>query len=187
MVKKVFVQLFLFLIVISISTFFYLNYVKKENLDIQIKNHDDLKENEKSSISEISYETIDNKGRKYLITAKNGVIGKNGNNSILMTEVRAKIILIEGNIIEISSDQADYNNLNYNTYFKKNVKVSFLDHKINCDDVKILFEKNILEAFNNLTYENLDLIMIADKIEINMITKNSKIFNFDNSDIMIKK
>ena len=104
-----------------------------------------------------------------------------------MNKVAAKIILTDGNIINIISDKAKYNNVTLNTDFEKNVKMSFLDHKINCDIIKITFTSDILEAYNNLTYQNLDLIMSADKIEINLKTKNSKIFNFDQKNVSIRK
>ena len=104
-----------------------------------------------------------------------------------MDKVAAKIILIDGNIINIVSDKAKYNNINQNTFFKSNVKIRFLDHKIDCDFVKINFEKNILEAFNNLTYENIDLIMNADKIILDINSKDTKIFNFNEKKVRIKK
>ena len=104
-----------------------------------------------------------------------------------MNNVAAKIILIDGNIINIVSDKARYNNITLNTDFENNVKIKFLDHKIACDFVKINFEKNILEAFNNLTYDNIDLIMSADKIILDLNSKDTKIFNFDEKKVKIKK
>ena len=53
--------------------------------------------------------------------------------------------------------------------------------------MKINFEKNILEAFNNLTYENIDLIMNADKIILDINSKDTKIFNFNEKKVRIKK
>ena len=146
-----------------------------------------INESEKNSIQELSYESTDAEGRKYLISALNGALDQENNNTISMNKVAAKIILTDGNIINIISDKAKYNNVTLNTDFEKNVKMSFLDHKINCDIIKITFTSDILEAYNNLTYQNLDLIMSADKIEINLKTKNSKIFNFDQKNVNIRK
>ena len=39
----------------------------------------------------------------------------------------------------------------------------------------------------NITYKNLDIIMLADKVEIDLLTKKSKIYNFDKSNVIIKK
>ena len=49
------------------------------------------------------------------------------------------------------------------------------------------FQKNLIEAFDDLTYKNSDIIMLADKIEIDLLTKKSKIYNFNNSNVIIKK
>ena len=40
---------------------------------------------------------------------------------------------------------------------------------------------------NNLVYKNLDTKLKADKVELDLITKNSKIFMFDNSTVKIIK
>ena len=45
----------------------------------------------------------------------------------------------------------------------------------------------MIEAFDDLTYKNSDIIMLADKIEIDLLTKKSKIYNFNNSNVIIKK
>ena len=44
----------------------------------------------------------------------------------------------------------------------------------------------MLEAYNDLTYKNSDIIMIADKVEIDLLNKNSKIFNFNEDKVQIK-
>ena len=53
-------------------------------------------------------------------------------------------------------------------------------------NLNIFFDKNLIEAFNNLNYKNLDIIMLADKIEIDLLTKNSKIYNFKDNKVIIK-
>ena len=186
MFKKILIQISLIILVILIVFFFFTKYLKKESLELE-SGINNINESEKNSIQELSYESTDAEGRKYLITALNGALDQENNNTISMNKVAAKIILTDGNIINIISDKAKYNNVTLNTDFEKNVKMSFLDHKINCDIIKITFTSDILEAYNNLTYQNLDLIMSADKIEINLKTKNSKIFNFDQKNVNIRK
>ena len=104
-----------------------------------------------------------------------------------MTNVEAKIILLDGSIIYIESLNAEYDSSNYDTKFIKNVKLNFLNHNIFCQNLNIFFQKNLIEAFNDLTYKNLDIIMLADKVEIDLLTKKSKIYNFDKSNVIIKK
>ena len=104
-----------------------------------------------------------------------------------MNNANAKIVLLDGSIIYIKSSNAEYNSLNYDNKFQKDVKLKFLEHNVFCNNLNIFFQDNLLEAYNDLTYKNLDIIMLADKIEIDLLTKNSKIFNFNESKVKIKK
>ena len=103
-----------------------------------------------------------------------------------MSNVRAKIILLDKSTIYINSLEAEYNNVNYDTKFKKNINLRFLENEIFCNNLNIFFKDNLLEAYNDLTYKNSDIIMIADKIEIDLLNKNSKIFNFNEDKVQIK-
>ena len=64
--------------------------------------------------------------------------------------------------------------------------MKFLEHHIFCENLNIFFNENLIEAFNNLNYKNLNIIMLADKIEIDLLTKNSKIYNFNDNNVIIK-
>ena len=84
-----------------------------------------------------------------------------------MHKVNTKINLINGSSITIVSYYAVYDNIRFDTKFSKDIEVKHLEHIIKSDNLVLSFEGNQLEAFNNLTYENLDLIMFADKIIFN--------------------
>ena len=187
MLKKILIQIFLLILIIVISILFYQKYVNKS--DITEKNKENIINSEISKgniISDISYESQDFQGRKYLIKSQKGIVNKDNPNIIKMKIVDAKITLLDGTFITIMSDNAIYDNIKYNTKFSKNIKVKHLDHVIKSDNLVLSFEKNQLEAFNNLTYENLDLIMFADKIIFDLKSRNTKIFNFDNSNVRIQ-
>ena len=190
MLKKVLIQIFLIIVIIVISILFYVKYINKSD---QTKKVDEIKEevvelvNVKGNIiSDISYETQDIEGRKYLITSQKGIVSKDNPTIIEMEKVNAKIILIDKTFIIIESDFAIYNNVKFDTKFWGNIKVKHPDHLIKSDNLVLSFERNQLDAFNNLTYENLDLIMFADKIEFDFKSKNAKIFNFDKSNVKVQ-
>ena len=61
-----------------------------------------------------------------------------------------------------------------------------MEHNILCENLNVFFKKNLIEAFNNLNYKNLDFVMFADKIEIDLLTKYSKIYNFNEKNVIIK-
>ena len=190
MLKKILIQIFLIIIIIVILILFYLKYINKSgqtNKDDEIKNKIvELESIKGNVISDISYESQDFEGRKYLIRSRRGIVNKNNPNIIEMEKVNAKITLIDGTYITIMSDYAFYDNIKFDTKFSKNIEVKHLEHIIKSDNLVLSFEGNQLEAFNNLTYENLDLIMFADKIIFDLKSKNTKLFNFDETDIIIQ-
>ena len=189
---KTLFQVFLIILVLFISSIFYFKYfyskniVKKENNETltDIKNTSEFKGN---TIKEIVYESFDNNGNNYIINSDSGTFSDNNKEEVLMTNVRAKIILKNGRNITLKSRNAKYNTNNSNTNFFNNVELNYLNHRINSDNIDIFFTDSKLEAFNNLVYRNSDINLMADKVELDLITKDTKIFMFDNSKVKIIK
>ena len=188
MKKTVIIQLTLFFLIIIISIIIYLNYFKDNSKNVKNLSNDDKIENnlEDNIIENIVYESTDNKNRTYIIEAMTGILDESNSEIISMRDVNAKVLLKDGNIIYISALKAKYNTLSYETLFEKNVRLNFLDHSVTSDNLDLLFNENILTAYNNLLYKNLNMSINADKIEIDMISKNSKIFNFDEKKVQVK-
>tara|TARA_B100001063_G_scaffold170987_1_gene160155 strand:- start:152 stop:733 length:582 start_codon:yes stop_codon:yes gene_type:complete len=190
--NKTLFQVFLIILVLFISSIFYFKYfyskniVKKENNETltDIKNTSEFKGN---TIKEIVYESFDNNGNNYIINSDSGTFSDNNKEEVLMTNVRAKIILKNGRNITLKSRNAKYNTNNSNTNFFNNVELNYLNHRINSDNIDIFFTDSKLEAFNNLVYRNSDINLMADKVELDLITKDTKIFMFDNSRVKIIK
>ena len=182
----------LVLIALSLSVFFYLNYFnpKITNKNINQKpnsNVDELQKSDGDTIKNISYESDDNNGNKYTINSELGKFDNENKEEILMTVVSAQINLKNGSTIFLNSKNALYDTINNDTNFFNNVKLEYLTHKINSDNIDISFKNNKLEAYNNLVYTNLDISLIADKAEINLITQDTKIYMFDNSQVKITR
>ena len=188
MKKTTIVQLILFFFIIVISSIVYFNYFKEDDRSSKLSSTSNKIDNnlEDNIIENIAYESSDDKGRTYIIEAKTGIIDENDSEVISMEKVSAKVILKNGNIIYIDALKAKYNTLSYETLFQDSVKLNFLDHEVTSDNLDLLFNTNILTAYNNLLYKNLNLSINADKIEIDMITKNSRIFNFDEKNVKIR-
>ena len=189
--KQILIQIFLSILVLIICAIVYQKYFKTELEKDTVINENTSKNKErkdgKNNLINITYESIDREGRKYIITAETGNFEEDGSDLIFMTNVNAKIILLDGSIIYINSLKAEYNSSSYDTKFSQNVELQFSQHNIFCQNLNIFFQKNLIEAFDNLTYKNSDIIMFADKIEIDLFTKKSKIYNFNNSNVIIKK
>ena len=190
-IKTIF-QVVLLLLALFLSIFFYLNYFYKKDTKLaskqdEITNTDISESPEGTTIKEILYESYDNEGNKFMIKSKSGTIDEKEADEINMVNVEAKIDLTNGTFITLSSDTARYNALNSNTKFIRNVKLEYLSHIINSDNIDVTFTESKLEAYNNLIYRNSDINLSADKVELDLLTKNTKIFMFDNSKVKIIK
>ena len=186
MKKKILLQILLSVLILIIFFSIYQRYFKK-TLVSDRSQIEEKEINQSNSLENITYDSVDREGRKYIVTAESGFFNEQEPDIVFMNNANAKIVLLDGSVIYIKSSTAEYNSLNYDTKFQKDVKLKFLEHNVFCNNLNIFFQDNLLEAYNDLTYKNLDIIMLADKIEIDLLTKNSKIFNFNESKVKIKK
>ena len=190
--NKTIFQVFLILFVLFLSIFFYINYFYKKDTEL-VSNQDEIRSTnfsespDTTTIKEILYESYDNEGNKFTIKSKSGTFDEKKKDEINMINVEAKIDLANGTFIRLVSDTAKYNSSNSNTKFIKNVRLGYLEHKINSDNIDVIFTESKIEAYNNLIYRNSDIKLSADKVELDLITKNTKIFMFDNSKVKIIK
>ena len=190
--NKTIFQVFLILFVLFLSIFFYINYFYKKDTELVSKKGEIAITNfsesqDVTTIKEILYESYDNEGNKFTIKSKSGTFDEKKMDEINMINVEAKIDLANGTFIRLVSDTAKYNSSNSNTKFIKNVRLGYLGHKINSDNIDVIFTESKIEAYNNLIYRNSDIKLSADKVELDLITKNTKIFMFDNSKVKIIK
>ena len=158
--------------------FIYSNYFKKK--EINKINTSEIKEDSFTNsniIKDIKYSSKDLKGNEYIILAKEGEIDLNNSDIIFLKDVKAYINLIEKNeTITVISTFGKYNSVNYDTIFSKNVKIKYIDNLITSDYLDFSMMKNILIISKNVVYTNLENILKADVIELDTITKDTKIF-----------
>ena len=185
--KKVILQLALvtLIMIIVFATYyfnFYQNKIDNKISNLKDDNIDVFKENSSTIIKNIKYTSTDNKGNKYEIESLIGKIDLDNHDVIYMTDVKALISLKSSGTIEIKSNFAKYNSKSYDTNFSENVLVTFEDNKIMSDNLDLFYEKHLAQIMNNLIYENNTTRLNADKIEIDLITKNSKIFMYNDQE-----
>ena len=179
--KKILLQLILliFIVLVLISTFF-LYFKKNTKITKQeiSKPEVSLSENQDFSnvMRDIKYQSTDLRGNTYEITSEYGVINKENSDAIYMTNVKAYIYLKNKSPVLITSKYALYNSKNYETNFSENVILTFEINKLTSENLDFSFEKNIANAYNNVIYSNPDITSYADKVEIDLVTKNSRIF-----------
>ena len=178
--KKKFVKIFfIFLISLILGSFTYLKFVKNNKTDIVEEQNSDKVYNS-NIIKDVEYNTKDKDGNQYFIKAEKGEIDFSNPNIIFLTKVFALIKLIDSEEVEIVSDFGKYNSDNYDTIFSKNVIVNYLDNKMLGEYLDFSLQRNSMIISKNVTYANLQNILKADVIEMNLKTKDTKIFMYEN-------
>tara|TARA_B100000787_G_scaffold79079_1_gene58237 strand:- start:1198 stop:1785 length:588 start_codon:yes stop_codon:yes gene_type:complete len=184
MLKKIILQLFLLVFVLIICFVFFNTYFKKENSveknieQIQLKKDepDRIKAN---LIYNIEYKSNNNDGNQFVILSKVSELPEKNSNIVLMQGVEATINNKNSSQIKILSDNATFNKITYDTIFSENVLIIYDDHLITSLNLDLFFLKNLAIISNDIIYKNLNTTLQADIIEINLLTKTSKIFMND--------
>ena len=188
MYKKIFIQILLILIaliiIVSIFYFYLIDQKKieknlKKTETTQISTDKDSELTASSIIENIKYISKDNEGNEYEITAKTGEMNISNPEVINMTDVSAIIKMKNLTSIYIYSDYAIYNSQNYDTTFTKNVIINYITHEISGEELDLSFQTNMAIMSKNVVYKNINTVLNADRLEIDLITKNSRIFMED--------
>ena len=188
MSKKLIIQIFLISLTLILSTIFFYEITKKEK-NISSTPKTIIKDTETSLIEGIQYFSKDVKGNTYLIESKSGSLDEENPDIIYLVDVEAKINFDKNNEIKVTSDEAIYNINNFDTEFINNVKLFYEDNKITCRNILVKFSKNYAILSGDLVYNNLLTKLIADRMEIDLlsrITKTSMINENDKIKIIYK-
>ena len=174
MVKKIYIQIFLFSIILVSLVWFYNKYFNKKN---EIQNNTNLtqekniNETKSNLIYNLNYKSTDIDNNTYMIKSDSGEISQNGTD-FLMNNVYAKITLNDQTEIIITANNAIYNNNNYNTEFFGNVVSKYGEHSIYSEKMDLNFDINKIEISEKVIFENLNSKIKTDNIEFDLITKN---------------
>ncbi|MDA9042584.1 LPS export ABC transporter periplasmic protein LptC [Candidatus Pelagibacter sp.] len=181
--KKTGLQVIMVLVIVIISLWFYLKYFTKNFDDVKeapvIEKIDENQNNTSTYINDINYVSTDVKGNKYQITAKQAEIKVENSNVMFLRDVVAFIFIKDSDRVKITSNFGKYNSKNYDTIFSKNVIVIYPEHKITGEYLDFSFLNNLGIFSTNVVYNGKKKKLFADKIKINLTTKDTKIFMND--------
>ena len=187
MIKKNILQIGLIILLVTLTGFFYQKYMvsnskndKMLKQNVSTKTIDEslaLKENIEAAniIENLKYTSEDLFGNTYIINAKSAQVKEGKIDQVKLFEVTAKIIQKDDEVIYINSNFADYNKINNNTTFKKDVNVKYGDQSIDAELIDLDFSKNLIKIEDDVYYKNNNIKVNADKIEIDIESKKSKI------------
>ena len=179
--KKITKFLFaIFLITLLIVIVFRLLDKNKE-FEQEVSMPEEVQSFSSNIIKDVKYISSDSKGNRYTITARTGEIDYSDPNTIFLTEVNALIELNNSNNIEIVSDFGKYNTVNFDTIFSKNVIVTYLQNKITSEYVDFSIIRNNMIISKNVVYTNIENIIKADVAEVDLKTKDTKIYMYENN------
>jgi|TARA_B110000977_G_scaffold17802_1_gene21558 LPS export ABC transporter protein LptC len=181
--KKTGLQVIMVLVIVIISLLFYLKYFTNNFKDIkETPVIEKIVENQNSTstyINDINYVSKDVKGNKYQITAKQAEIKAENSDVMFLRDVVAFIFIKDSDTVKITSNFGKYNSKNYDTIFSENVIVIYPGHKITGEYLDFSFLNNLGIFNTNVIYNGEKTNLFADKIEINLTTKDTKIFMND--------
>ena len=174
---KIFLPSFFLIILIII----YLNGSDKKVEEIPNTEKYEDKSYSLNIIENVSYSSKDVKGNEYIIEANKGEVDLVNSNIIFLTQVNAIIKLYDGNLVLIDSDFGKYNINNFDTIFSKNVIINYLENKITGEYLDFSMMRNSMIISKDVTYTNQKNILKADVIEVDIETKDTKIFMYENT------
>ena len=194
--KKILLGILCIILFFSFFTFFYYKSNKNKNLiekkkieSIEKEKNEIIESRIESSniIEDVSYSAKDTKGNEYFLKASEGTIDQNESNYIFLKSVRGIINLKKYELIEILSDFGKYNVNNYDTIFSKNVIIKYLDNRITGDYLDFSWDENLMIISRDVTLKNNKSSLKADVIEVNIDTRDIKIFMYEeNKKVNIK-
>ncbi len=181
---KIAIQFLILLILLVFLFFFIKNSFLSENQNVIDLTSDknirtselDLKENISNIIENLNYKSFDGRGNEYILTADFGEISDENEDIIILKKVNGIIKLKNKSHININADFAKYNSKNFDTLFNNSVTVNYGDHLLESEYLDLSFEKNLVSIYENVRYLNGISSLIADRAEIDILNKKTKIF-----------
>ena len=187
MTRSHFIQLSILVLIILIIYFTY-NYLNKsgkvsnivekvESSKLIQKNINLNEENlDKNVISELTYKSLDDNGNIYEINSDSGTIQENNKSTLLLKNVKAKILVYGHGTVYIFSNNALYDKVSLDTHFYENVNLIYQDHDIKSDDLFLEYSDKKVKISNNVYYQSKDSKLVADEVTMNLLNKVSKIY-----------
>ena len=175
--KKTLIQYVLYLLIFIILFTFFNTYFSKKKVESKLETKEEITSDQ---IKDLQYLSSDADGNTYLIKAESGITSPENKDIINLSNVSAKITLINKEEILIFSNFAKYNTDNFDTDFSRNVRASYNLHELKCENIIVKFSENYAKIYEKVVYDNKITKLYADKIEIDLIKRTSKISMYEN-------
>ena len=180
--KSIIKIVFILLTIFSLFIYFSYYFSKKidSNLIIKATETEDLtNESNENVIKGIRYYSENKNGDSYVIFSDYGKINLENTDLTYMTNVTAIVNLKNSEEIQITSNFANFNHISYETEFFEKVIIIRGNEKITSEKLKFSLEENVVVLSKDVIFNKPGFNLKADRVEIDLITKNSKIIMND--------
>ena len=169
-------------IVLIISLIFLLTYLLffNKNEDLVKINEAEIDNKVDNKILDLKYNAIDEDGNSYVIESAAGKVSEKEKNLLILEKVMGVIKIKNSEDIIILSDFANYNKTTLDTYFYDNVRLTYDGHSIDSNELFMNYIDKNINIKDNVRYIGLNNKLYADIVEIDLVTKFSKIYMLDN-------
>ena len=153
-----------------------------QNVIEREKTEGNLNDVNKNIIENLKYISEDLLGNTYILTAQSATLKEEKLNEVQLFEVNAEIARKNQEIIYIYAKTANYNKINNNTVFQKEVNIKYGSQVVESEILDLNFKNNLIQILDNVYYVNENTKIKADKVEIDLLDKKLKISMINKKD-----
>tara|TARA_B110000238_G_C16062624_1_gene411235 strand:- start:83 stop:673 length:591 start_codon:yes stop_codon:yes gene_type:complete len=188
MKNKILLQLCLVVLLAIITIIFFQKYfINIDIMDTTGNKNTDIKNNEtmrdaSNLIDNFRYIVEGKNGDKYELKSEQAIINLEQPELVFMNSVHGTMSSNNSSETNIFAEKGIFNKTTYETSFDTNVTLFYKDNIIKSDKLDFYFKKNLAIITDNINYKNLNTELQADKIEVDLVTKNTKIFMYNKTE-----
>jgi len=157
--------------------------VEKEILEDESAKDIDSKSN---TFSNVEYKGIYNIDKPYVVQSEKAHILKGAPDVIYMENMKVTLHMADGKIVIITSNKGSYNKQNYNIFFQENVKAVDGRTTIRAENLDLVSTEDYASVYNEVTLDNDEGLLSADKVNYDFNTELYKITMFDKKKVKVK-
>ena len=156
---------------------------KLETIDISNQNLEDLNKTEGDIFFDIEYVGLDLAGNRYILKSKEAFTNTNSTEVIKLKLVEATFYFKDGTILNVFSDEGDYNNLNLDMNFYGNVRGIYGESKLYAQKAEYSNRESMLLISDKVKVSDPQGTLNADKLLFDIKKQKLNITSFKNNKI----
>ena len=156
---------------------------KLETTDISNQNLEDLNKTEGDIFFDIEYVGLDLAGNRYILKSKEAFTNTNSTEVIKLKLVEATFYFKDGTILNVFSDEGDYNNLNLDMNFYGNVRGIYGESKLYAQKAEYSNRESMLLISDKVKVSDPQGTLNADKLLFDIKKQKLNITSFKNNKI----